>query len=84
MGTDGGQKGRRHLNKETALEIGKTCNLILEESVMEGIDLASPSEKDDTVEVFEKRFNKAYDKYILVYSPLKKRNNQERKRKRST
>jgi hypothetical protein len=40
---------------------------------MEGIDFASPSEKDDTVELFEKKFEKAYSNYVLVKLNLKKR-----------
>ncbi len=49
--------------KETAIEIGKSCKLVLHHSLMDELDLASPSSKDDTKEIFEAKLDDAYRKY---------------------
>jgi hypothetical protein len=52
--------------KETAIEIGKTCNLILPENQIDCIDLASSSEDDDTIETFKEKIQKIYSFYMNV------------------
>lgn len=52
--------------KETAIEIGKTCNLIQSENQIDCIDLASLSETEDNVEKLKNKIQKVYSKYIKV------------------
>jgi len=56
--------------KETAIEIGKTGNLIPPENQTECIDLASSSENEDTIEMFKKKIQKLYSNYINVIDIL--------------
>jgi len=51
------------LNKETAVEIGKSCKLLDEN--MEIIDLASSNEKDDTYEEFKHKLESEYNKKVF-------------------
>lgn len=50
--------------KETAVEIGKSCKLILREDVMDEIDLASPSDKDDNLDQFTMKLDTAYRRHV--------------------
>jgi magnesium-transporting ATPase (P-type) len=49
--------------KETAQEIGKSCRLILDESIMEEIDLATSNKNRNGEEEFRKKLEKFFQKY---------------------
>jgi phospholipid-transporting ATPase len=49
--------------KETAQEIGKSCRLILDDSIMEEIDLASVNKNGDTEQEFKEKLENNFEKY---------------------